>query len=302
MRVLLIHNPNAGLDSRSEKPSIRAMEEAGHHVIVALPDDDLEAVECDLIAVAGGDGTVSKMVERFLDTPLPLTIIPLGIANNIARSLGIARTPDLLTRPLRSFAQATVETTNKRLCIGQFSGTNCEKHFIESVGCGLLTRLIATGKSDKLQRQSAFNDVRDELHYRVETLRALLEEFDGADYHITIDGQDLSGRYLLVEVMNISHVGPGLELAPGKDPGSDKLELVLVGKDERHKLESYLSAVLSAIGNGEKPDTVFTRIPGKKVELKCQTSEIHIDDKCLTSEQEKVFSIETGSHQVIIAG
>jgi diacylglycerol kinase (ATP) len=296
MRVLLIHNPNAGLSTHPEKSLIRTMEGAGHQVVVASPDDDLEGTECDLVAVAGGDGTVSKVVRKLIDTQLPLAIIPLGIANNVARSLGIVETPDLLTRSLRGFAQVAVDADNKRLSVGKCSGADCEKHFIESVGCGLLTRLIATGKPEKHVRQSAFSDDRDELHHRVETLCSLLETFEATHYQVSLDGQDLSGRYLLIEAMNISHVGPGLELAPGKDPGSGMLELVLVHSDEEDELKHYLSA----IRHGHPANSNFTRIPGKKVELKCRASEIHIDDKSLTSDQEQTVSIQTGNHQMII--
>ncbi len=296
MRVLLVHNPNAGLGSRPEKPLIRTMEEAGHQVVLASPDDDLKDPDYDLVAVAGGDGTVSKMVGKFLETKVPLTIIPLGIANNIAHSLGITDMPNLLRHPLRGFAQATIETNSKSLCVGTFSGADCEKHFLESVGCGLLTRLIGSGKSDKPVRQSAFSNGHEELHYRVETLCALLEQFEASDYQIHIDGRDLSGRYLLVEAMNISHIGPGLELAPGKDPGSGLLELVLVHSDERAKLTQYLAAVRL----GRKSYSSFTRISGKKVELKCPAAEIHIDDKSLSSSQEQVFTIQTGDRRTLI--
>ena len=44
----------------------------------------------DLIVAAGGDGTVLKVISHLRDRSIPIAILPLGGANNIARSLGRA--------------------------------------------------------------------------------------------------------------------------------------------------------------------------------------------------------------------
>ena len=45
---------------------------------------------CDIVAVAGGDGTVGKVARELIEERIPIAILPLGTANNIAKSLGIA--------------------------------------------------------------------------------------------------------------------------------------------------------------------------------------------------------------------
>ena len=47
----------------------------------------------DLVAVGGGDGTMNAAADGLMATGLPLGILPLGTANDLARTLGIA--PDL---------------------------------------------------------------------------------------------------------------------------------------------------------------------------------------------------------------
>jgi len=44
----------------------------------------------DLILVAGGDGTVTKVARRLvaMKSEIPLAVLPVGTANNFARSLG----------------------------------------------------------------------------------------------------------------------------------------------------------------------------------------------------------------------
>ena len=48
---------------------------------------------CDIVAVAGGDGTVGKVARELIEKRIPIAVLPLGTANNIAKSLGIADIP-----------------------------------------------------------------------------------------------------------------------------------------------------------------------------------------------------------------
>ena len=63
----------------------------GHTVIYRdIKSDEIEpadAAEVDCVAIAGGDGTVGKVLRALIDVDRPFTILPLGTANNMARSL-----------------------------------------------------------------------------------------------------------------------------------------------------------------------------------------------------------------------
>jgi YegS/Rv2252/BmrU family lipid kinase len=43
----------------------------------------------DRILVAGGDGTVQRLLPALVDAPLPVGLVPLGTANDLARTLGL---------------------------------------------------------------------------------------------------------------------------------------------------------------------------------------------------------------------
>ena len=45
--------------------------------------------QVDMVIVGGGDGTLNAAVQGLVDTHLPLGILPLGTANDLARTLGI---------------------------------------------------------------------------------------------------------------------------------------------------------------------------------------------------------------------
>ncbi|NDJ16363.1 lipid kinase [Myxacorys almedinensis] len=46
----------------------------------------------DLVIIGGGDGTLNAAIAGLVDTKLPLGILPLGTANDLARTLGIPET------------------------------------------------------------------------------------------------------------------------------------------------------------------------------------------------------------------
>ncbi|HEY9618435.1 MAG TPA: lipid kinase [Microcoleaceae cyanobacterium] len=48
--------------------------------------------QVDRVVIAGGDGTLNAAIPGLLDTQLPLGILPLGTANDLARTLGIPTT------------------------------------------------------------------------------------------------------------------------------------------------------------------------------------------------------------------
>ncbi|QKX19092.1 lipid kinase [Microbulbifer sp. YPW1] len=97
-RALLILNPgsrqggNADLDT-----GLARLKESGtelESVKSQSPEESCEAIRerrtaVDLVIVGGGDGTVSSCIPALLDSGLPVAILPLGTANDLARSLGI---------------------------------------------------------------------------------------------------------------------------------------------------------------------------------------------------------------------
>ena len=93
MRVTVIHNPSAGEGRTSADELHAALQRAGIKASYCPPGDPglLAALSApaDLVAIAGGDGTVARVATRLPDRGVPVTILPLGTANNIARTFGI---------------------------------------------------------------------------------------------------------------------------------------------------------------------------------------------------------------------
>ena len=92
MRVLLIHNPKAGDGKHDKKQLMRSLKRNGLQAFYqSVNERGWEKgfwKPVDVIIADGGDGTVHNTAWKIMDSGIPLPILPLGTANNLARSLG----------------------------------------------------------------------------------------------------------------------------------------------------------------------------------------------------------------------
>ena len=96
--IVVIHSPLAGRSSQLAQ-SLSLLQHAGFRVaqvisiaqLDALPAQggDWQAQGIDLAVAAGGDGLVGGVIAHIVHSGLPLGILPLGTANDIARTLHI---------------------------------------------------------------------------------------------------------------------------------------------------------------------------------------------------------------------
>ncbi|PXW78341.1 YegS/Rv2252/BmrU family lipid kinase [Blastomonas natatoria] len=96
-RVLLLHNAQSRQGAAALEP-VRARLEAGGLSVIVEPFANLPEIardisrlhqSADLVAVCGGDGSISSAAPAIMESGLPLGIIPAGTANDLARTLSI---------------------------------------------------------------------------------------------------------------------------------------------------------------------------------------------------------------------
>ena len=279
IRATLVHNPTAG-QQQAGRDLVAHLERAGYHVTYrSKKAKDLESQLADpgeLVVVAGGDGTVAKVVVALAGRKIPLAILPVGTANNIARSLGLVGGNSHIIGGLRTAAR-------KRLDVGVARGPWGERMFVEAAGVGLFARALAVlehqdGKhlADLAKEEPAFESV-------VRLLRQMVTDYSPREWRITLDGQDLSGRYLMLEARNIRLIGPHLHLAPDADPGDGMLDVVLASGNQCRALLDYL-------GHRLESEATLPALPvhrGRRLELSCNEPEIHFDDEIWLGSAEK---------------
>ena len=267
MRITLIHNPGAGRGPSTGADLRKLLHDAGHEVRSHSAKEDgwkkaLKA-PADLVVVAGGDGTVGRVTRRMAGRGVPMALLPSGTANNIARALG------QLERPFEELVRGWESARRMRLDLALAEGPWGERYFVEGLGIGLFARLL--GRSEIAPPRKRKRPVEDALR----RLKRLGEDCEAQEVRATLDGKDISGRYVLLEALNLPYVGPNLHLAPDSQPGDGELEVVCVTESERSRLVQYLEKWQE---NRQRLAVLPSR-RGKRLRMEWTGFELHIDDR-----------------------
>ena len=152
-RVLAVFNPAAGRNRRPRFDRIIAILKStgcpvtvvettskGHAESIARE----AAPDFDLIAAAGGDGTVNEIVNGLAGKSLALGIIPLGTANVLSDEIGLARDAGGIARALAlgPIRQIHVGTVNGRRFV-MMAGVGFDANVVSDVSLALKKRLGA---------------------------------------------------------------------------------------------------------------------------------------------------------------
>lgn len=152
MHACLVFNPTArgdkarrfraSLEGLGRQCALRPTAHAGHA-------SELAATACregfDTIVAAGGDGTVSEVVEGMARVPealehVRLAVIPLGTVNVFARELGLPLRAAAAWEALRTGRERRVDLPCVTLTVDGRRGC---RHFIQLAGAGLDSRAVA---------------------------------------------------------------------------------------------------------------------------------------------------------------
>ena len=274
MRVTLVHNPGAGKQAMTAGALKKLLAAQGHEVRYQSAKEKgwKKALKkpADLVIVAGGDGTVARVTRRMVGRGVPVALLPSGTANNIARSLG------LVERPFEELVRGWKAARRVRLDVGVAAGPWGERYFVEGVGAGLFAGLLAKpSKAAKAGKRPVEAGLR--------RLRIQAAKREPLEIKASLDGKDISGRYLLLEALNLRYVGPNLHLAHDSRPGDGQLDIVLVTEAERARLLYYLDHWQD---NRERL-AVLPSLRGRRLRMEWTGFELHIDDKLKPKEDAK---------------
>lgn len=217
------------------------------HIAAGLDD-------CDVIVVAGGDGTVGEVMSGIMDLPEPrpkLAIIPCGTGNDIARcanfqtleeaievlKMGTPRAFDLIR------VQREAETRYA------FLFANAGFSSIPKMKPWMKRLLGATGA------------------YYLATLLEVIT-FKPRHMKIAVDGQDYSAPTFLVIASNAEYAGGGsMRIAPGAKTDDGLLNVSIIKPVSIFKLVFKLFSSIADGSYVEEPEVTY--LTGKEVEVSC---------------------------------
>lgn len=267
MRVGLIHNSEAG-EAGDLTELLAAIARHGHDVaIVSAPAHGVAHLldrGLDAVVAAGGDGTIASAAVALRGATVPLAVLPMGTANNIAASLGIPRDLDAA---LTQWAACTPRAFDLGVATSRAWG---ERRVVESVGGGLVTHGIAV-----MDRQHTTSPTTaEQLQRALESHLHVLEVLAPARWTLTVDGTAIDDDFLLLEVLNTAAIGPNLTFAPSATPHDGRFTVVAARETDRAALAHYLAALAEGANAEAPPLATWT---GTEIVISA-SDRLHVDD------------------------
>jgi YegS/Rv2252/BmrU family lipid kinase len=230
--ALLVVNSHSRRGAGAADEVARALQEAGVPVLarecqrVSDLSDLIRAArnEVTSVVIGGGDGTLNAAAPGLLDSGLPLGIIPLGTANDLARTLGIPCDVALSARIIASGRLHRVD-------LGEVNG-----HLffnVANIGFGVdLTRALTRDTKRRF----------GPLGYAIAGLRAVsrLRTFHAEIIHGSITHMS---RTVHVAVGNGRHYGGGMTVAQDACIDDGRLDIYSLEVDTFWRLLKLLPAL-----------------------------------------------------------
>jgi diacylglycerol kinase family enzyme len=149
--------------------------------------------------------------------------------------------------------------------VGSATGPWGHWKFLESVGWGALAAVVDRGVPDQ-SRDRQIDSAR-------ELFAQILERATPNHVCMEIDGKQIEGDFILVEILNIGLTGPRVLISPSAKPGDRLLDIVYLPVERKRALIDWLRA--------EPDDTPIPlqEIKAKKAMLVWREGPLRVDDE-----------------------
>lgn len=185
------------------------------------------AHEIDVVIVGGGDGTINAAAAGLVETGLPLGILPLGTANDLARTLALPLAPV-------EAARVVLEGSTRQLDLGVVNG-----HLFFNVASIGFSADLARGLTSEAKKRWGT------LGYAIAAAQLLAESRPFTVY-IDHDGSTEEVRTVQVSVGNGRFYGGGMTVENTAQPDDGRLDVYSL--EIRHWSE--LLALLPSLRRG----------------------------------------------------
>jgi YegS/Rv2252/BmrU family lipid kinase len=213
-RALLIINRKSRCGSADLAAALRVLEAQGLQPTTEYAEGagQFESLierhrgEIDRLIIGGGDGTMNCAARALVEADLPVGILPMGTANDLARSLGIPADP---ARACETIGAGRL----RRIDLGQVNGV----YFFNAASIGLGAEVTRNLTSEVKSRWGAWGYART-VYDAVKTARSFSAT-------ITCDGHTEDVRSIQIAVGNGRYYGGGMSIAHDASIDDERLDL-----------------------------------------------------------------------------
>jgi len=224
-RALMLVNPNARRGTAALEPVIERLQAGGISVSVerfnsadeVSSDIIRRGDDFDLVIVCGGDGTLNSAAKGVLATGLPMGILPMGTANDLARTLEISEN-------LLSAADVIIAGRTRRVDLGEVN-----RHPFFNVASIGLSADLANGLTREAKRRWG------KLGYALAALKVLARARPFKATIISARGEE-KVKTLQIAVGNGRHYGGGTVIEENAAIDDGHLDLYSLEQDNVFKL------------------------------------------------------------------
>ncbi|HEX5273434.1 MAG TPA: diacylglycerol kinase family protein [Gemmataceae bacterium] len=247
-RVAILANPHAGAEGSRRRVEALAghLRALGLAPLVCWHRHELsEAVACGggalrCVVAAGGDGTLLEVLNRA--PGVPVTLLPLGTENLVARYCGLARCP-------RGLAEIIARGRLRRIDVA----TANSRTFCLMAGAGFDAAVV-----HRVHRRRRGHITR--LSYALPIVQELQAyRFPRIDVEVMDTGEVVSGA--MAFVFNVPRYGLGLPIAADAVPDDGLLDLYVFRRPGLAALARYVLAILRG-RHLDLPDVAHRRARG----------------------------------------
>jgi len=233
-----------------------------------------------LLAVMGGDGTISDVVDVLADSGVVIGLIPAGTGNDIARSLGI------LPGDMEDAFGRIVKGDTISFDVGLEKGS--DRRFVSFVGCGF-PALVA-------EEANKMKFLRGRLVFFLSLYKAVIN-LRGIPLILTLDGQRTEMLCTSIMIQNTPFTGGGLKVAPGARINDGYFDVVAVGEIGRVELMKNFPKLYS----GRHLDhPAFQLMRGKQIIVELPENQLVCYDEEITSADRLEIEIKPGAIRLIV--